>query len=42
MSSYAALALIACVATDGKLRLALLILLGGLAAKTWIARQARW
>ena len=42
MASYAVLALIAVIATEGKIRLALLILLVALAVKTWIARAAGW
>jgi hypothetical protein len=42
MASYAVMALIAILATDGKLRLAVLILLVALALKTWIARTAGW
>ena len=42
MASYAVLALIAGFALDGKMRIALWILLGGLAVKTVIARFAGW
>jgi hypothetical protein len=42
MASYAVLAAIAGFALDGKIRLALWILLGGLAIKTCIARGAGW
>jgi len=42
MTSYAVLAIIGGLATEGRLRLALLILLGGLALKSWIVRAARW
>jgi chromate transport protein ChrA len=42
MWSYVVMALIAVLATEGKIRLAILILLGGLALKTCIARAARW
>jgi hypothetical protein len=36
------MALIAIVATQGKIRLAILIFLGLLAVKTWIVRAAGW
>jgi len=39
MWSYVVMALIAVLATEGKIRLAILILLGGLALKTCIARR---
>jgi hypothetical protein len=39
---YAVLALIAGFALEGNIRLAVWILLGGLAIKTWIARSAGW
>jgi hypothetical protein len=42
MLTYAALALIAGFALDGKFRLVVWIFLGGLAVKTWIARAAGW
>ena len=42
MSAYAVMGLIAGVATEGKIRMAILIMLAGLAVKTWIARHARW
>ncbi len=42
MMIYATLALIGICVLDGKLRLAILILLGGLALKTLIARRAGW
>ena len=42
MTSYAVLALIAVFATEGKIRIALLGMLGALAVKTWIARAAGW
>ncbi len=42
MVSYAVLALIAGFALEGKMRIALWILLGGLAIKTWIAHAAGW
>jgi hypothetical protein len=42
MVVYSALALIAVFVLSGQIRLAVLILLGGLAVKTWIARAAGW
>jgi hypothetical protein len=42
MSIYAVLAAIAILILDGKVRWVVLIWLGGLAVKTWIARAARW
>lgn len=42
MLSYALLATIVGIYCDGKIRLAAFILLGGLAAKTCIARAAGW
>ena len=42
MASYAVFAFIAGFALDGKFRLAVWILLGGLAVKTLIARAAGW
>jgi len=42
MAVYALLALIAVAVLHGQFRLAVLILLGGLAVKTWIARAAGW
>lgn len=42
MSIYVVLALIAVVVLKDQIRLAVLILLGGLAVKTLIARAARW
>jgi len=42
MAVYALLALIAVAVLQGQFRLAVLILLGGLAVKTWIARAAGW
>jgi hypothetical protein len=42
MSAYAVMGLIAAVTTQGKIRLAILILLAGLAVKTCIARAAGW
>ncbi len=42
MVSYSVLAVLAGLALDGKLRVAVWILLAGLALKTWIARKAGW
>jgi hypothetical protein len=42
MVVYLALALIAVFVLNGQVRLAVLILLGGLAVKTLIARAAGW
>jgi hypothetical protein len=42
MIIYAILGLTAIFVLDGKFRLAVLILLGGLAVKTLIARRAGW
>jgi hypothetical protein len=42
MSAYAVMALLAAVSTHGKIRMAILILLAGLAVKTCIARAAGW
>ena len=42
MIVYAVLALIGIVLLEGQFRLAILILLGGLAVKTLIARRAGW
>lgn len=42
MILYALLAAVGILVLDGKLRLAILILLGGLAVKTLIARRAGW
>ena len=42
MMVYAVLALTGIFVLDGKVRLAILILLGGLAIKTVIARGAGW
>lgn len=42
MTIYTVLAAIAMVGLDGKVRLVVLIFLGGLAVKTWIARAAGW
>jgi hypothetical protein len=41
MAAYAVLALLAAVTLDGKMRLAVWIFLGGLAARTVIAYKAR-
>jgi len=42
MSIYGILALIASFLLHGEFRWGVLILLGGLAVKTWIARAAGW
>ncbi len=42
MTVYGLLGLIAVVVLHGQFRLAVLILLGGLAVKTWIAKAAGW
>jgi hypothetical protein len=42
LSGYAVLALLAGFTLDGVLRSAVLILLAGLAVKTWIAYKAGW
>lgn len=42
MGAYAALAVLAGTTLDGVLRIAVLILMAGLAAKTWIAYKAGW
>jgi hypothetical protein len=42
MAIYGLLALIAVIVLHGKILLAVLILFGGLAIKTLIARAARW
>jgi len=42
MACYAAIAVLAAVTLDGKLRIAIWILLGALAVKTEIARRAKW
>ena len=42
IASYAVLAVIAGFALDGKMRIAIWILLGALAVKTCIARLAGW
>ncbi len=42
MASYGVLALVATFALDGKMRIAVWIMLGGLAVKTLIARFAKW
>jgi hypothetical protein len=42
MMIYGLLALIALFVLHGQFRWAILILLGGLAVKTWIARAAGW
>jgi hypothetical protein len=40
--AYAALALLAYFTLDGKLRYAVLLLMGGLSIKTYIAYKAGW
>jgi len=40
--AYAVIAILAGLTLDGKLRLAVWILLGGLALKTYIAYKAHW
>jgi hypothetical protein len=40
--AYAVIALLAGLTLDGKLRLAVWILMGGLALKTYIAYKAHW
>ncbi len=40
--AYAALALVAGFALDGKMRLFVWIVLGGFALKTWVAHKAGW
>jgi hypothetical protein len=40
--AYAVLAILAGVTLDGKMRLAVWILLAGLALKTYIAHRAHW
>ena len=40
--AYAVLALLAWFTLDGKLRSAVLVLMGGLSIKTYIAHKARW
>ncbi len=42
MGAYAMLALLSVFTLDGVLRVAVLILMAGLAAKTWIAYKAGW
>ena len=42
MIIYAILGLVGICVLDGKFRLAILVLLGGLALKTLIARRAGW
>jgi hypothetical protein len=39
---YAVLAVLAGLTLDGKMRIAVWILMGGLAVKTWIAHRAGW
>ncbi|MDQ6675755.1 MAG: hypothetical protein M3Z09_00495 [Acidobacteriota bacterium] len=42
MITYAAIALIAAFWIDGTLRIAVWVLMGGLALKTVVARAAKW
>ena len=42
MGTYAVLALLSALTLDGLMREAVLILLGGLALKTYIAKKAGW
>jgi hypothetical protein len=42
MGAYGVLALLAALTLDGLMRYAVWILLGGLAAKTYIAKKAGW
>jgi hypothetical protein len=42
MGTYAVLALLAALTLDGMMRYAVWILMGGLAAKTYIAKKAGW
>ncbi len=42
LCAYAALAVMAGLTLDGLLRTAVLVLLAGLALKTWIAHKAGW
>jgi hypothetical protein len=42
MGTYAVLALLAALTLDGMMRYAVWILMGGLAAKTCIAKKAGW
>lgn len=42
LTAYALLALAAALTLDGTLRLAVWILMAGLALKTWIAYKAGW
>ena len=42
MSTYGVLALLAAFTLDGPFRLAIWILMAGLAVKTWIAYKAGW
>ncbi len=42
LAAYAVLSLLAAFTLDGTLRLAVWILMAGLALKTWIAYKARW
>jgi hypothetical protein len=42
MGTYAVLSVLAAFTLDGVLRIAVLILMAGLAVKTWIAYKAGW
>ena len=42
MAAYAVLALLATFTLEGVMRIAVWILMGGLALKTWIAYKAGW
>jgi hypothetical protein len=42
MGAYSVLSVLAVATLDGVLRVAVLILMAGLAAKTWIAYKAGW
>ena len=42
MATYAVIAALAGFTLDGMLRVAVWILMAGLAAKTWIAHKAGW
>jgi len=42
MGTYGVLALLAALTLDGLMRYAVWILMGGLAAKTYIAKKAGW
>lgn len=42
MAAYAVIAVLAAFTLDGVFRVAIWILMAGLAAKTWIAHKAGW